>query len=108
MKYPIAKSDRQPIPLTPKQKLERRRKRYRKNRRKILRWNKVHRWEKAHLPPEQWTRRNEPQRVELCSQCHLHKNIRQFALSFSRICIMCRHPNMPPIDGNRLTLPERI
>lgn len=103
-KYPIAKADRQPVPLPI---VERRQKWYRKNRVKISKRNKIHYWEKLRLPPKLWTRWNISQRVELCSQCRMHKPVGQFIRSFTRICIMCRKPNLPPIDENRLTMPVK-
>ena len=105
MKYPIAKSDRIRSKPTPTQIAKRRRKWYRKNRAKILKRRAIRRWESAHLPPEQWTHWDISQRVELCSQCRIHKPVCQFIRGFTRICIMCRHPNMPPIDNTHLTYP---
>lgn len=102
-KYPIAKSDRKPIPLTTKEKLKRKR----KCNAKSSKMNKALRWERIRLLPELWTRRDISQRLVLCSQCHLRKNIRQFNMGFSRICIMCRKPNMPPIDKTRLVYPVK-
>lgn len=106
-KYPIAKSDRKPIPPTSEQKLERRRKYYCKNRSKISQQAKMHRWEKAHLPPKQRTRYDISQNTKLCPQCHTYKNIRQFILNFSKLCIMCRCPNLPPLDNTHLTYPVK-
>ena len=102
-KYPIAKSDKQPIPSTPESRAKSRYKWYRKNKTKLNRRQRNHYWEKLRLPPEQWTRYDIPQDTELCLQCRMYKPICQFVFG---ICVQCRKPNLPPIDNTHLTYPK--
>lgn len=104
-KYPIAKSDRQPISSTPESRTKSRRNWYHKNKAKLNRRQRNYHWEKLRLPPEQWTRYDISQDTKLCSQCRMHKPVCQF--NYSKICIQCRKPDLLPLDKNCLVYPKK-
>jgi hypothetical protein len=104
--YPIAKSDMVKPRLTPKQKTERKRKRYIKKQPKILRRKKIQRWERIYLSPIYWTWYSKDIALRKCPDCQEYKNRLQFSLN--KTCMMCRKDklHLPPIGG-LLHYPEK-